>query len=641
MKQQHRSRILILWLKIFLGFSLFTRLLLFSQCFPNVEAGMIQVLKIFAVGTLYDLAFFSYALPPIIIWLVLLPSRIWNHRIHQWLLRLMTLGLISFCLFNIVAEYLFWDEFQSRFNFIAVDYLVYTGEVIDNIIQSYPIFSIIGWIVLLTGIFYFILNDKMNFNDFGSGSSHRFRTCSPLLLLPVVFYLVLGQDFRKISDNAYQVQLCSNGPYQFVAAFRNNEMDFKTFYPSLDEEKTARLARELIRHKFGHFTSQRSEDLMQVVDFPQKETKLNVVLIMVESLSGHFMKAFGNTEDLTPNLDSLSSQSMFFTQCYATGTRTTRGLEAVTLSIPPTPGRSIVKRIGRESGMISLGSVFNTHGYQSRFIYGGRGFFDNMNAFFGGNGYEIVDQNSTPSEEMGFQNAWGMADEYLFAQALKKADSDFSQSRPFFYHIMTTSNHRPYTYPSNRIDIPSGTGRNGAVKYTDWAIGDFLKKAKAKPWFDNTLFVIIADHQASSAGKVSLPLMRYHIPLILYSPKHVQPTRIDKVCSQIDLPTTILSMLNLDYTATFYGHDVLDEKFSERALIGTYQALGLYKTPDLRLMRPVKMLELHQNAGTSNPRVSHATQLSSDYEELIAYYQSAATTYKGGFNKVDRLKGLK
>ncbi|MGY8831832.1 MAG: LTA synthase family protein, partial [Pseudomonadales bacterium] len=229
-----------------------------------------------------------------------------------------------------------------------------------------------------------------------------------------------------------------------------------------------------------------------------------------------------------------------FSKFYATGTRTDRGLEAITLSIPPTPGRSIVKRIGREAGYASLGQQFAAQGYDSAFLYGGRGYFDNMNAFFGGNGYRIVDQSSVAEADIAFKNAWGMSDEDLYKQALKIADADHAAGKPFFLQLMTTSNHRPYTYPEGRIDIPSGDGREGAVKYTDYAIGQLLAQVREKPWFKDTLFVFVADHTAGSAGKEDLPVANYHIPLFIYAPEHIEPREFTDVVSQIDLAPTLL-----------------------------------------------------------------------------------------------------
>jgi phosphoglycerol transferase MdoB-like AlkP superfamily enzyme len=147
---------------------------------------------------------------------------------------------------------------------------------------------------------------------------------------------------------------------------------------------------------------------------------MNVVLINVESLSAEFMKAFGSEKNITPCLDSIAEKSLFFTNLYASGTRTVRGLEALSLSIPPTPGQSIIKRPGNEN-LFSLGSVFSSKGYISQYIYGGYSYFDNMNEFFGGNHYQVIDRRQLQPGDIHYANIWGVADEDLFALTLKKA----------------------------------------------------------------------------------------------------------------------------------------------------------------------------------------------------------------------------
>ena len=137
---------------------------------------------------------------------------------------------------------------------------------------------------------------------------------------------------------------------------------------------------------------------------------------------------------------------------------------------------------------------------------------------------------------------------------------------------MTTSNHPPFTYPAGRIDLPSGkAGRAGAVKYTDWALGDFLARAATKPWFDDTVFVITADHCSSSWGRSAIPMNRYHIPLLIYSPKHIEPARVDRLMAQIDIPPTLLGLLDFSYTSQFYGYDLFKlDPGRERAQLGNY-----------------------------------------------------------------------
>lgn len=387
--------------------------------------------------------------------------------------------------------------------------------------------------------------------------------------------------------NAYQRELASNGPYQFFAAFRNNELDYSQFYATLDASEAGAQMHQELAEPNARFQASEPEDIRRHISASGEPRKPNIILVTIESFSAKYMGSNGDPRNLTPNLDALRRESLYFNNFYATGTRTDRGLEAITLSIPPTPGRSIVKRIGRESGYGSLGQQLAAVGYDPVFVYGGRGYFDNMNAFFSGNGYRIVDQSSVDESEISFKNAWGMADEDLYKQALKLADADHAKQQPFLLQLMTTSNHRPYTYPDGRIDIPSGEGREGAVKYTDHAIAQFLREAKGKPWFDNTLFVFVADHTAGSAGMEDLPVNNYQIPLWIYAPKLIAPREDAQLASQIDLAPTLLGLLNLSYTSTFFGRDLLrEDALPPRVLIGNYQHLGLFDGKDLAILSP-------------------------------------------------------
>jgi phosphoglycerol transferase MdoB-like AlkP superfamily enzyme len=189
------------------------------------------------------------------------------------------------------------------------------------------------------------------------------------------------------------------------------------------------------------------------------------------------MGKFGNRQNITPNLDKLADNSIFFTNLYAVGTRTVRGLEAITLSVPPSPGSSIIRRPNNQS-LFNISTIFNNQGYDVNFIFGGYSYFDNLQNYFQGHGYNIVDRANLKSNEISFSNIWGVADEDILIKSLEIADQSYESGKPFFSLIMTTSNHRPYTFTEGRIDMPSGSGRDAAVKYTDYAIGKFLELAK-------------------------------------------------------------------------------------------------------------------------------------------------------------------
>jgi phosphoglycerol transferase MdoB-like AlkP superfamily enzyme len=524
---------------------------------------------------------------------------------------------VFFCIFTAIAEFLFWQEFESRFNFIAVDYLIYTKEVLGNITESYNIpVIILATIVIAFGVIKF----------FPSPVQSRFKWKNLILesrnltkVLVCLIILVLCSLPLKFSENRYADEISKNGLYELFSAFWHYDLPFERFYVTGNQsDLTESLRREIqLNEKDSVFLER--DGITRYITSRRRERKLNVVLIMVESLSAEFLGYFGNQENLTPNIDKLFDKSMIFTNIIATGTRTVYGLSAVNLSIPPIPGNSIIRRKNNEN-LSTIGSILAEHGYICKFIYGGFGTFDNMNYFFRNNGYDIVDRLEIDKKDITFSNIWGICDEDLFETVLKEADKVFKLKKPFFLMVMTTSNHRPYTYPDGKIDIPSKTGRIGGVKYTDYAIGKFLEKAKERGWFGNTVFVITADHTAGSAGKIALDPTKYHIPLIVHSPLHIKPKKINSLASQIDIGPTLLSILNMSYLSKFFGYDILSTNV-ERAFISNYQQFGYLTNSKLIIFKPKKQTEVYIKNGNNFERTVSRDDIIR--EKALQYFQSA------------------
>jgi len=279
--------------------------------------------------------------------------------------------------------------------------------------------------------------------------------------------------------------------------------------------------------------------------------------------------------------------------------------------------------------------LFKERSYDAKYIYGGNGYFDNMNNYFSHNGYEIVDKKSLEKDEITFSNTWGVCDQDIFNRALKECDKSFANGKPFLNHIMTISNHRPFTYPDGLIDIPSHTNRAGAVKYFDYAVGEFIRKASKKPWFKNTLFLIVADHCAGSSGKAELPFKEYQIPFLIYNPEIVRPQRVDKLCSQIDVSPTLLGVMNWSYQTKFFGKDITkmapDE---ERAFISNYQKLGYLKNNHVTILSPQQKITNYKITEDTGEMKSEPAIPEMENEAII-YYQSANYVYKNKLNKWD------
>ncbi len=591
---------------------------------------MINLIKIFGLGLAFDVINASYFLIPLILYLWLVPEFIFKKRFHYFVLLTLFFICTFILLFNGAAEYFFWDEFNTRFNFIAVDYLIYTTEVIGNIRQSYPIEWILVALLLVTILITYTFKASLLIKE-QVPLRFKQRTFFALLLLalPTLSFFIVDSRLHHVSSNNFVNELAGNGMYELFAAYRNNELDYESFYPHITNEE----AFDIIYTALSDDSVNQNKDtysIQHLVTNTDPETKLNVVLISIESFSAEFMHLFGNQLNITPFLDSLAQHSIVFTNLYATGTRTVRGLEALSLSIPPTPGQSIVRRPNNEN-LFSMATVFNQKGYESKFLYGGYGYFDNMGYFFSHNGYQVVDRSALNDDEIDYENIWGVADENLFTLASREIEKTVKANKPSFVHIMTTTNHRPFTYPDGRIDIPSHTSREGAVKYTDYAIAKFIKEASQQDWYANTVFVITADHCASSAGKTELPIQKYKIPMLIFSPGHFAPKTENRLMSQIDIAPSVMGMLHFSYASKFFGYDIFQlEKGKERAFISTYQALGFIKNDSLAILLPKRKPEIFQvdvknNSTTAVTSVSPSNAL---IKEAISWYQSASYSFK-------------
>jgi phosphoglycerol transferase MdoB-like AlkP superfamily enzyme len=632
-----RHGLLWLFLTLFIVVSLATRLALVVVSAKELSWNA-SLVGAFALGLVFDVATAVLIAAPLGVLLALLPTRAFTWRWLRAGLHVAAAGTLALLLFGAVAELLFWDEFSVRFNFIAVDYLVYTTEVLANIRESYPLPAIFGGIAAVTGVGYTLLLRgrwlRRWLDHAPESTGRRWGQAGLWTLSALVLGFALDSNRVPSFANTFNREVAKNGLWSLFAAFRNNELDYRQFYAVIPtEEAFAKMRSELASDRSVLLPGTSPHDTLRWVPAPRPgapELRPNVIQITVESLSAEFLSTFNPQSQLTPELAAIAPQSLVFTQFYATGTRTDRGMEALTLSLPPTPGRSLIKR-PRNENLFTLGSVFRSRGYDTAFIYGGYGYFDNMNAFFGGNGYRVVDRASVADNEITFANAWGACDGDLYRWTLREADQAAAKGQPFHFFVMTTSNHRPFTYPEGKIDLPSKvSGRSGAVKYTDYAIGEFLRAASTKPWYRNTIFVIVADHCASVAGQAALPVQHYHIPLILFAPGgQIAPGKVNDLMSQVDYAPTLLGLLNWSYASRFFGWDVLHASGDRRALIGNYQRVGLYEPGMLTVLRPIRGVDHYDydpKTFALTPRPPQADQV----HEAIAYYQVASHLYREG-----------
>ncbi|MDA1325141.1 MAG: sulfatase-like hydrolase/transferase [Proteobacteria bacterium] len=389
----------LIWIAAsFLLISLTTRtgLAIFSDgSFAVVDWG-----RFLGIGLVFDLTVLPWFLMPWTIYDAVTPEFPQTHRLHIWESRwAATWASLFLGLFAVVtaAEFAFWAEFGSRFDFIAVDYLVYTHEVIGNIRQSYPVnFWIMGIVVASLVVTWF--SWPRHAGQARPALIARWGRVAGAMVWAALGVALVNVSMADTKSSAQVRQLSINGLYALFHAYRHNQLDYDKYYPTLAAADLNSEIRSLVHQGNAKFA--KADGIERKITAATALRKVNVVLISVESLSAEFLGHFGNKEGITPELDKLADQGLFFTNLYATGTRTVRGLEALTVGTPPTPGQSIVRRPDNQD-LENLGEELEENGWKPYWIYGGYGLFDNMNAYFKANKYTVVDRSDMDTEGRG------------------------------------------------------------------------------------------------------------------------------------------------------------------------------------------------------------------------------------------------
>ena len=610
-----------------LGFAL--RIVLWAAFGRVQQVGAVTLPALLVSGVFADIVQSFYLLAPFAVFLWLAPERLYRARAIRATVLAGAFVWMFALTFVAAIEYFFFEEFDARLNLVAVDYLLYPTEVVGDIWADYPVVRVLLLVGALTaGVVYALRRALTPSLPVPS----RFVQRSAVFAIFAVLTTALGLTFEThaltFSDNRVANEIAANGASSFFRALRTNEIDYHTYYASRPTEQNVKALVAQLAPAGGTFTRLAEGRLDR--SFPGDPNglgNLNVVVVSSESFGAEFSKLYGSKRDWTPQFDSFARQGVWFRHMYASGTRTVRGLEAIATSLPPIPSVSVLRRPGNE-GIANWGSVMREHGYRTSFLYGGYGYFDNMNYFFGHNGFEVRDREQIP-QPVRFENIWGVADEDLFDSALRYYDDVAKSGKPFFSIVMTTSNHKPFTFRGGVPGVkPQGGGRESGVRYADFAQGYFLREAQKHPWFDNTLFIVVADHGARVYGHEEIPLKSYEIPMLFYSPKHLRPGVVDTLTTQIDIAPTVLRLLGLSYHAPFFGEDVLHSRVANRvAFFSHNHDVALYKNGELAILGLGKSVQdVFYDAATDSYRPAPANPTLNDL--AVAYYQTAFELFR-------------
>jgi len=557
-----------------------SRLLLLIWQFPRVAAvdGLAPVL---ALGLRMDLQMVSYVTIPLLLAALLLPETwrglTWQRLSAGWAALWTGLFLFMEC-----ATPSFINQYDVRPNRVFLEYLGHPREVGMTLWADYKWQLLVALVLVAAGV---IASWRLLRGVHRHAAAWRWTR--RLALLPLCAGLLVlaargSLDHRPanpgtaaFSSDHLVNELAVNSTYTMLYALYSmkHEEDAGRVYPKMPESEVIARMHRLAGHPDSAFADPGSPTQHHQAPSLQRTQPLNLVIVLEESLGAQYVGSLGG-KPYTPELDRLSDAGIWFENLYATGTRSVRGIEAVTTGFFPTPGRSVVKLGLAQNNFFTLAELLRAAGYSTSFIYGGESQFDNMRGFFLGNGFErVIDENDYPNPV--FRGTWGVSDEDLFARAHQEF---LAADGPFFSLVFSSSNHPPYEYPEGRIESLPGDDMRvpNAVRYADNALGRFIDQARQAPYWDNTLFLVVADHDDVVKGPDLIPVDHFRIPGLILGGS-TQPQRVATVASQVDLAPTLLSLLGIESDHPMPGVDLTHppQDYRGRAILqyGTTHAM--------------------------------------------------------------------
>lgn len=589
--------------------------------------------RIFTIGFRFDIIMLSY--------LAFLPAFLLTFLPDPFLKKFDGFLNIYFILFLFLFFFMelstlnFINEYDTRPNRLFLDYLIYPKEVLGTLVKSYLPSMIFTFILVLVALYFAFKFGKKVFCTVSSNYKTK------LLIFPLVaFFIFLG---ARSSLTTIRPVNASN------AIFSSDQMTNSLGLNSLYTVAFAAysLQREGKVDKYGKMDEfeayNRVKKYMDVTDFIDDEVpflhlqqpdssspKYNVVVFLQESLGAEYVGCLGGLP-LTPELDKLSKEGLLFTNLYSSGTRSVRGIESVITGFLPNPSESVVKLSNAQQGFFTLTDAFGKQNYDTSFIYGGLSNFDNMASFFNGNGFNnIIDETDFDADgkKYAFKGVWGYSDEDLAV----KANEYFSSlgDKPFFSLMFSTSNHEPFEFPDGRIKLHDNKKNtvNNAMKYADFSIGKFFELAKKEKYFNNTIFIVIADHNTRTFGKSLVPIHKFHIPALIIAPNIQKGTTYDNLASQIDIPTTLLALSGITTISPMPGRNLLKltKNTKGRTIMLFHETYAFKVEDDVIIMNPnAEPLQFKVEKDSIFTPVKLNTELAKD---ALAHIVASSTMYQ-------------
>ena len=526
------------------------------------ETTLWEITQAFIMGVRFDIVTIGFviAIPTIILTIFSFfgkKSRIFE-QVYTWVLTVCFTITFGIC----AADIPYFDQFFDRFNITAFEWMA-TGDstFVFKMIFEEPTYILMMLPVLASGfVFWFFANRIMKRSTGWESVYYLQYGIYTVLLWGLVFIGMRGRLNEKspimvgtayFCNNAMLNQLGLNPNFTLVRSWLDSKDPNNQKVRFMSDEAAINNIQEYLNIEIPY----EEFPIAREVVTEGESNNYNVIVVIMEGMSYNKTAHGGNTHNLTPFLDALMDKSLSFNNCYTSGTHTYCGIYTTMVSYPVVFRNHALKRIPvlQYDG---IAATLQKNGYQTAYFTTHDKEFDNVAGFLSQNGVErIISQADYPAGEV--KTTLGVPDDYMFRFAVPVFDEMAGNGRPFFAAMMTASDHGPYYIPD--YFEPKNTEQKYQItEYADWSLQRFIEMASEKPWFDNTLFVFVADHGAALDTDYSIPLSYFHTPLIFYK-NGMQPIANEAIASQMDVFPTVMGILNIPYVNNSFGIDLQKE----------------------------------------------------------------------------------
>jgi len=557
-------------------------------------------------------------------------------KITNQVLRSYFLIILLIAIYMENATLPFINEYDVRPNVIFINYLKYPKEVLTTIWSLYKLELFISFSMMTIAAYWLLIRNKTNFMPYLTVPVWK----RLLILVPVLLVLAVGirssfghrpanPSDAMFSDNRLLNEVTKNTLHSvlYAAYSEIKHSGNARMYGAMKQDE----AFDRVRKRLHIAVSDNKDSPFkrhEKTHFQSNKTK-NMVILLEESLGAQFVGALNEKEhrNITPRLDELSRESIFFNKLYSNGTRSIRGISGTVSGFLSTPGKGVVKRNLSQYDFFTVAQLLKPYDYKTSFFYGGESRFDNMRSWFSGNGFdEIVDETAFNADD--FHGTWGVDDVTVVEKANAYYKKLYDKGENFVSVIFSTTNHKPFDFPKGKIKLVEGVAEKSvenAIKYADYAIGHFIDLAKKSGYYQDTIFLVIADHNIRVYGDDVIPVNMFRIPGMILG-GGVEPQRIDALTTQPDALATALDLMAVDFDSPVLGKSVFFEDKSEVSLMQFHDIYGLRDKDEIAVLQPGKSAETyHIDENDHLTKIRHNVELERDD---LAFIRTLDTLYR-------------